>query len=65
MNESTRPNEYVRNLVNMTEKLTTTNIKKLNMIKFYIYIYSRLSRSFTARGVTSRDPPKGIRLISF
>ena len=28
-------------------------------------IYSRLSRSFTARGVTSRDPPSGIRLISF
>ena len=26
--------------------------------------HSRLSRSFTARGVTSRDPPKGIRLIS-
>ena len=28
-------------------------------------IYSRLSRSFTARGVTFRDPPEGIRLMSF
>ena len=27
-------------------------------------IYSRLSRSFTARGFSSRDPTKGIRLIS-
>ena len=34
------------------------------LIQFH-YIYSQLSRSFTARGVTSRDPPKGIRLISF
>ena len=28
------------------------------------FIYSRLSRSFTARGFTSGDPTKGIRLIS-
>ena len=28
-------------------------------------IDSRLSRSFTARGVTLGDPPEGIRLISF
>ena len=27
-------------------------------------IYSRLLRSFTARGFTYRDPTKGIRLIS-
>ena len=36
-----------------------------NMLVRYLLIYSRLSRCFTARGVTSRDPPKGIRPISF
>ena len=27
-------------------------------------IYIRLSRSFTARGVTCRDPPKGINMVT-
>ena len=31
MTESTWPNEYVRNLVNMTKKFTPTNINKVNM----------------------------------
>ena len=30
-----------------------------------VFIYSRLSRSFTAMGVTSGGPPSGVRLISF
>ena len=37
-------------------------------LTFFIWelddIYSRLSRSFTARGFSSMDPTKGIRLIS-
>ena len=28
------------------------------------YIHSRLSRCFTARGFSTRDPTKGIRLVS-
>ena len=37
--------------------------RKTGQIMFCMY--SRLSRSFTAKGVSCRDPTKGIRLISF
>ena len=39
MTESTWPNEYDTNLVNMNKKLTTMNINKLNMTEKNILIY--------------------------
>ena len=62
--------------VSLTKGIYSSNIRFKQSLKieanfplpelwFNTVIYSRLSRSFTARGFSSRDSTKGIRLISF
>ena len=50
---------------NLTVFHNQYKIKEKKIKNIYFYLYSRLSRSFTARGVTSMYPHEVIRLRSF